>query len=188
MWKWKYWCWQLPTPRHKEHSSGKHCSSLSHLRQILHLISQVKTSWWHSIVQGDGKAVSPLQQNTAVSADDTTNANQRASRTATCLLSVDFFDPLVHRDHLLLQKELVNCARRCPSWAERGSVQCWAVQPAQAPARAAGKQHPAAQSKWLQGNNVSSNQGRVQPLHRLTQADGIEMLLGNAFPIGVFVF
>lgn len=44
------------------------------------------------------------------------------------------------------------------------------------------------QSKGLQGKNITSNQGQFQPLHQLTKAHGVEMLLGNAFPLGVFVF
>lgn len=90
----------------------------SHLRQVLHLISWVKISCWHCVVQGDGEAVSSSQQNTAVSTDDTAKANQLTSRTglklALCWLFFFFFCPLVNSDQLLLQKKLVNWARGVP--------------------------------------------------------------------------
>lgn len=103
MWKQKYWCSQLPIPRHKEHSSRKHFSLISHLRQILYLISRVKTSCWHSVVQGDGKAVSPPQQNTAVSTDNTANGNQPTSRTTTCSV-LAFFVPWSTRTNSCFKK------------------------------------------------------------------------------------
>lgn len=69
----------------------------SHLRQILHLISLVKISCWHSVVQGDGKAVSSPHQNTAVSTDDTAKANWPTNRTglqlALSLLAFIFLSP-----------------------------------------------------------------------------------------------
>lgn len=115
----------------QEPSQREALSLWSHLRQILHLISLVKISCWHSVVQGDGKAVSSSHQNTAVSTDDTAEANQPTNKTGLQLavsLCFYFFCPLVHSDQLLLQKGLVNWARRCSPQDRWDSVQCWAVQ------------------------------------------------------------